>query len=411
MINYNRLKWAAYTANLSMSVVACLSPLLFVTFRTLYGISFTKLGLLVLINFLTQLGIDLMLSFIPHKFNIKKTVRLIPVLVTVGLLIYAVFPFIFPNHVYTGLVIGTIIFSASSGFNEVLANPLILSIPSENPDKEISKLHSVYPWGIVGVIIVGTAFLFFVGSEKWQWLAMLFLLIPITSTALFFSTDMPEIETPQKASGIGELLKNKMLWLCVIAIFFGGAAEMTMTQWCSAYLEKSMGIPKIWGDLLGMALFALFLGLGRTLYSARGKNIGRVLVLGSIGAFLCYITAAVAGNAVVGIMACVFTGFCTSMLWPGSILVSSEHFPSGGVFIFAMMASGGDLGAALGPQLLGVVTDKAMMLPAVAELATQFSLTTEQLSMKIGILSGAIFPLLAIPFMLAITRNKTKKQG
>ena len=410
MINYNRLKWAAYTANLSMSVVACLSPLLFVTFRTLYDISFTKLGLLVLINFLTQLGIDLMLSFIPHKFNIKKTVRLIPVLVTTGLLIYAVFPFVFPNHVYTGLVIGTVIFSASSGFNEVLANPLILSIPSDNPDKEISKLHAVYPWGVVGVIIVGTAFLFFVGSENWQWLAMLFLLIPITSTALFFSTDMPEIETPQKASGIVKLLKNKMLWLCVTAIFFGGAAEMTMTQWCSAYLEKSMGIPKIWGDLLGMALFALFLGLGRTIYSARGKSVSRVLIFGSAGAFICYITAALTSNVIVGIIACVFTGFCVSMLWPGSILVSSERFPTGGVFIFAMMASGGDLGAALGPQLLGSVTDKAMTIPAVNELATQLSLTTEQLSMKIGILSGAIFPLLAIPFMIAICRKGAKKQ-
>ena len=409
MINYNRLKWAAYTANLSMSVVACLSPLLFVTFRTLYGISFTKLGLLVLINFLTQLGIDLMLSFIPHKFNIKKTVRFIPVLVTIGLLIYAVFPFVFPNHVYTGLIIGTVIFSASCGFNEVLANPLILSIPSDNPDKEISKLHAVYPWGVVGVIIVGTAFLFFVGSENWQWLAMLFLLIPITSTALFFSTDMPEIETPQKASGIVKLLKNKMLWLCVTAIFFGGAAEMTMTQWCSAYLEKSMGIPKIWGDLLGMALFALFLGLGRTIYSARGKSVRRVLIFGSAGAFICYITAALTSNVIVGIIACVFTGFCVSMLWPGSILVSSERFPSGGVFIFAMMASGGDLGAALGPQLLGSVTDKAMTIPAVNEVATQLSLTTEQLSMKIGILSGAIFPLLAIPFMIAICRKGTKK--
>ena len=406
MINYNRLKWAAYTANLSMSVVACLSPLLFVTFRTLYGISFTKLGFLVLINFLTQLGIDLMLSFIPHKFNIKKTVRFIPVLVTIGLLIYAVFPFVFPNHVYIGLLIGTIIFSASSGFNEVLANPLILSIPSDNPDKEISKLHAVYPWGVVGVIIVGTAFLFFVGSENWQWLAIMFLIIPITSTALFFSTDMPEIETPQKASGIVKLLKNKMLWLCVAAIFFGGAAEMVMTQWCSAYLEKSMGLAKIWGDLLGMALFALFLGLGRSLYTARGKNIGRVLILGSVGAFLCYITAALTNIAVIGLLACAFTGFCVSMLWPGSILASSEHFKNGGVFIFAMMASGGDLGAAIGPQLMGSITDKAMTLPVVAQYAEQLSMTAEQLSMKIGILSGAIFPLLAIPFMIAITKKK-----
>lgn len=405
-IKYNILKWAAYTANLSMSVVACLSPLLFVTFRTLYGVSYTKLGLLVLINFLTQLGVDLLLTFFPHKFNIEKTVRLIPVLVTIGLLIYAVFPFVFPNHVYVGLLIGTVIFSASSGFNEVLANPVILSIPSDDPDRELSRLHSTYAWGIVGVIIVGTLFLLTLGTKNWQWLALLFTLVPITSIVLFSSTAMPQISTPKKASGVLSFLKNKTLWLCVIAIFFGGAAEVTMTQWCSAYLEQSLAIPKVWGDLLGMSLFAVCLGLGRTLYAAKGKNIGRVLVLGSLGAFLCYITAAFTNFAVIGIIACAFTGFCVSMLWPGSILVSSERFESGGVFIFAMMAAGGDLGAAIGPQLLGMVTDKAMTVSAVSQFATQLSISAEQLSMKIGILVAAVFPLLAIPFMRAITKHK-----
>lgn len=410
-INYTRLKWAAYTANVSMSVVACLSPLLFVTFRTLYGISYTQLGLLVLINFVTQLSVDLLLSFFPHKFNIEKTVRLIPVLVTIGLGVYALFPFAFPSNVYIGLVLGTVIFSASSGFNEVLANPVILSIPSDDPDRELSKLHSTYAWGIVGVIIVGTLFLLTFGSSNWQYLALLFMLVPIASIVLFTSTGMPQIATLEKASGAVKFLKNKMLWLCVIAIFFGGAAEVTMTQWCSAYLEQSLGIPKVWGDLLGMSLFAVALGLGRTLYAARGKNIGRVLVLGSVGAFLCYTTAAFTNAAVIGLFACAFTGFCVSMLWPGSILVSSERFESGGVFIFAMMAAGGDLGAAIGPQLLGLVTDTAMASPTVANLATQFSLTTEQFAMKIGILSGAAFPLLAIPFMCAITKKQKTNVG
>ncbi len=405
-IRYNCLKWAAYTANISMSVVACLSPLLFVTFRTLYGISYTKLGLLVLINFVTQLLVDLALSFFPHKFNIEKTVRLIPVLVTVGLFIYALFPFAFPNHVYIGLVIGTVIFSASSGFNEVLANPVILSIPSDNPDKELSKLHSTYAWGIVGVIIVGTLFLLGVGNRNWQWLALLLAIVPITSIVLFSSTTMPLIETPQKASNIVNFLRNKELWLCVAAIFFGGAAEVTMTQWCSAYLEQSFAIPKVWGDILGMALFAVALGLGRTLYALKGKNISSVLILGSVGAFLCYITAATTNAIWLGFCACVFTGFCVSMLWPGSILVSSEKFSAGGVFIFAMMAAGGDLGAAIGPQLLGVVTDLSIASTAVGELAAKYSLGVEQIGMKIGILSGAVFPLLAIPFMWVITKKQ-----
>ena len=410
-INYTRLKWAAYTANVSMSVVACLSPLLFVTFRTLYGISYTQLGMLVLINFITQLTVDLLLSFFPHKFNIEKTVRLIPVLVAIGLGVYALFPFVFPNQVYIGLVAGTIIFSASSGFNEVLANPVILSIPSDDPDRELSKLHSTYAWGIVGVIIVGTLFLFAFGSKNWQYLALLFMLVPISSIVLFSSTAMPQIDTLEKVSGAVKFIKNKMLWLCVVAIFFGGAAEVTMTQWCSAYLEQSLGIPKVWGDLLGMSLFAVALGLGRTLYAARGKNIGRVLTLGSAGAFLCYIIAAFTNVAVIGLFACAFTGFCVSMLWPGSILVSSERFKSGGVFIFAMMAAGGDMGAAIGPQLLGVVTDATIANSALSGFATQLSLTTEQLAMKIGILSGAIFPLFAIPFMWAVTRKQKTNIG
>ena len=53
------------------------------------------LGALILINFCTQLGVDLLFSFYSHKFNIEKVVKLTPVLTSLGLLIYAIFPFFF----------------------------------------------------------------------------------------------------------------------------------------------------------------------------------------------------------------------------------------------------------------------------------------------------------------------------
>ena len=52
--DYKKLKLACYTTNLSMSIVANLSPVLFLTFRSLYGLSYSLLGLLVLINFSTE---------------------------------------------------------------------------------------------------------------------------------------------------------------------------------------------------------------------------------------------------------------------------------------------------------------------------------------------------------------------
>ncbi|MBQ5816547.1 MAG: MFS transporter, partial [Oscillospiraceae bacterium] len=62
-----------------------------------------------------------------------------------------------------------------------------------------------------------------------------------------------------------------------------------MAQWSSGYLERALGIPKVWGDIFGVALFAAMLGLGRTLYSKIGKNIYRVLTLGALGAAVCYV--------------------------------------------------------------------------------------------------------------------------
>ena len=60
---YKLAKYACYVTSASMSVAVTLSPLLFVTFRNMYGVSYTLLGLLVVINFFTQLFIDLVFTF------------------------------------------------------------------------------------------------------------------------------------------------------------------------------------------------------------------------------------------------------------------------------------------------------------------------------------------------------------
>lgn len=406
---YQRLKLACYTTNVSMSVVGNLSPILFITFRNLYGISYTLLGLLVLINFFTQLIIDLIFSFFSHKFNIPKTVKIIPILTAVGLAVYGLWPFFFPSHVYIGLVLGTLIFSASGGLAEVLISPVIAAIPAENPDHEMSKLHSVYAWGVVFAVLFSTLFLLLFRSENWQYLALIFLIIPLLSSVLFAGSEIPKLETPERVSGALAFLKNKTLWLCVAAIFLGGAAECTMAQWVSGYLERAMGISKIWGDIFGVALFSVMLGLGRTLYAKIGQNIERVLLLGAVGAAVCYLTAAVSDIPVLGLAACALTGLCVSMLWPGSLIVASDRFPMSGVFIYAMMAAGGDLGASVGPQLMGIITDTVAESTVGAELAQNFGLTPDQLGMKCGMIVGLVFSLVAVGVYLVILKTKNQK--
>lgn len=406
---HKRLKTSCYCSSMSMSVVANLPPLLLLTFRNLYGISYSMLGTLILINFLTQLSMDLLFSFFSHKFNIAKTVRFTPVLTCTGLAIYALTPLLFPNAVYICLLIGTLVFSSSAGLMEVLLSPVLATIPFKDPDREMSKLHSVYAWGCVGVVLMATLFLEFFGSENWQWLALFMMIIPLTSTILFSKAEIPPMPTPEKVGGAIDFFKNRSLWLFVLGIFLGGSAECTMGQWASGYLEQAMGIPKMWGDMFGVALFSLTLGLGRTLYGNFGKNIGRVLFYSSVGSTLCYFVAAISGHPLVGLVACALTGFTTALLWPGSLIAVADRFPTGGVLMYAIMAAGGDLGASLGPQFVGMVTDAALEMPFLIEMAQGIGLSAEALGMKLGMLTGMLFPLFSIPVFARIWYNQNKR--
>lgn len=404
-----RLKYACYASGVSMAVVANLPPLLFLTFRSLYGISYTQLGLLVLINFVTQLAVDIIFSMFSHRFSVSCSVKIAPVLTVVGMLIYALWPQLLPGMAYIGLVVGTVIFSAAAGLVEVLTSPVIASIPSEDPDREMSKLHSVYAWGVVGLVIVSTVFLRLAGHDNWVWLAIGLLAAPLMAAVLFSKAKIPAMETPERAAGAGGMLKNKGLWLCIVAIFLGGASECTMAQWSSGYLEQALGIPKVWGDVFGVALFGVMLGLGRTLYAKRGKNIGKVLFVGAVSAAVCYLTAVVSPWPILGLVACALTGLCTSMLWPGNLIVVADRFPAGGVFLYAIMAAGGDLGASVGPQLVGIVADTVVSLPAAASLAQNLGLTADQLGMKLGMLAGMLFPLAAIFLYYRLWKGKPNK--
>lgn len=410
-LNPKRLKAACYTTAVSMAVVTNITPLLFLTFRELYDVSYSLLGLLVLINFVTQLAIDLIFSFFSHRFNIPLTVKLTPAITVVGFLIFALMPVFMPDTAYVWLVLGTVLFSVSGGLTEVLMSPTIAALPSDNPDRDMSKLHSMYAWGVVGMVILSSLFLSFTKAEIWYILPLFFSLIPIFAICLFVGAGFPEMQTPERTSGALKLLKNKTLLLFLAVMFLGGAAECTMAQWCSGYTERALGLPKLVGDILGVALFAVMLGLGRTLYAKFGSKVYPVLIFGSLGAVLCYLVAALSQIAWVGLIACALTGFFTSMLWPGNLIALTDRLNDGGVFLFAIMAAAGDFGASFGPQLVGIITDAAILNPTISELATTLSLSPDQLGMKIGMLIAAIFPLISVPLYLCLIKKKGKEDS
>lgn len=389
---FKRTKLACYSAYFTMSSIFCLSPLLFVTFRELYGISWTLLGALVSVNFCTQLAVDLILSVFSKKLNLARMARIVPLITSFGLLVYAVFPMVFPEWTYVGLLIGTFIFSFASGLSEVLLSPTIAAIPSDNPQRDMSTLHSLYAFGVFTVVVIGTLFIKLVGAEYWMYLTLFFAALPIIPSVLFMISPMPDMGAEETASS-GAKTKQKVIGiaLCAGCIFLGSCAENTMSNWLSSYLETQLHIDKAIGDILGVAGFAILLGITRICYAKWGKNICRMLLLGMLGAAGCYLIAGFSVHTVPSFLACILTGVFTAMLWPGTLIMMEENIPNVGVAAFALMAASGDLGAAVAPQLLGVIADRV--------------------DLQTGMLVCAAFPILGAVLVLFIMRFFKKRKA
>lgn len=375
------------------------------TLQEMYGISYTLLGALVLTNFCTQLIVDLIFTIFSKKFNPKKIVRIMPLITSLGLFIYALVPKLFPDVAYMGLLFGTIVFSIAAGLSEVLLSPTIAAIPSENPQRDMSLLHSLYAFGVFTVVILVTIFIKLFGAHNWTYLAMFFALLPIISAVLFMLSPMPNMETADSGEGIkGTKRRAVGIALCVACIFFGACAENAMTNWVSSYMETVLGVDKAIGDILGMALFAILLGLTRIAYARFGKNISGVLLIGMMGAAACYLVAGLSTSVIFAFIACILTGMFTAMLWPGTLILMEEKMPSLGVGAYALMAAGGDLGSSIAPQLMGIVVDTVSGSDWAVSLSGTLALSTEQIGLKVGMLVSALFPIIGMFVVLIIMR-------
>lgn len=71
---------------------------------------------------------------------------------------------------------------------------------------------------------------------------------------------------------IGSLLKVPLFWLSILLMVCAGASELSMAQWASAFTESALGLSKSMGDIAGPCMFAVTMGISRSLYGNMVKN-------------------------------------------------------------------------------------------------------------------------------------------
>lgn len=411
-LTYKDTVRACYLGNFLQSAGVIFS-VLFIPLRSLYGITYTQFAVLLTINFITQVVSDVLFSKPVEKYGFRKFSMGAPVMSSCGLFLFAFAPNLFPKQPFIGFCLGIFVFSASAGLQELLLSPIMdaLPIPKEEKAKSMSMLHSCFAWGQIVGVLTTTLFVYFMKNEYWQVITCIWAVIPLVNVWLFSKVPLYEKVSAERAMKVRELLKSNIFRLVMLAIITGGAGEVVMTQWSSAFMEKGLNLPKILGDMTGVCGFSLMLAIGRTAYGVYGDRISihKVMITGAACSTACYVIAALSGNPYVGIAACIMTGLCVSLLWPGSIVVAARELPLAGASMFALLSAGGDVGASAGSFLVGRAAD---MISASGKTSLLWidGLTPEQAGLRSGLLIAALFPAVCVIVNLIIQKKTNQNQ-
>ncbi len=398
---------ACYTGFITQAIVNNLAPLLFIVFQDKFDISFEKVGRLILINFGTQIVADYIAARYADKIGYRRAAVLAHLFCAVGLICLGVLPEIMPDP-YTGLMIAAVIYAAGGGFIEVLISPIVESLPGDAKSSAMSLVHSFYCWGQMAVVLVTTLLLKTLGADIWFLLPVMWSLIPIYNLFQFLKVPLMPTVPEEEKTPVRELFKTKTFVLALILMMSAGSSELTMSQWSSLFAEKGLQVPKMLGDLLGPFLFALFMGLGRTLYGAFGHkiNLRNALVVSGVFCVACYTVTIFVQIPIISLLSCAVCGLSVSLMWPGTVSLTAEAWPKGGTAMFGLLAIFGDLGASVGPWLAGLVSDLTLQAQGLIDIGQAYGLNPDQLGLKAGLLSAIFFPV-----MLAVGVSVLKKRA
>ena len=96
------------------------------------------------------------------------------------------------------------------------------------------------------------------------------------------------------------------------------------------------------------------------------------------------------------------------MLWPGTLILMEEKIPHASVAAYALMAAGGDFGASLAPQLMGIIVDKVAVSNWAIQQSHLSTLSAEQIGMQTGMLVSSAYPILGVILLLYMKKHFSK---
>ena len=254
------------------------------------------------------------------------------------------------------LWLGALLFGGSGGINSIAGTIIALRLSKSNSASALNKLHLFFGIGALTGPLIGWAMLntplsysgvFSLGA------CLAFSILALT----IFSSELPRRETERPVPPSKTTLKETVLWLFSISLFFYVGIETGAAAWLFVYLIKASQLPH---SQAALGMSALWLGLtaGRFLSGALCKNhnpqsVSLIFMVVSITAIGCL--TAFPKISIYALLVVLLIGLGFGPIFPTVVALVNLRYPDSEALVTTVTISTAFLGGMLFPWIAGYV--------------------------------------------------------
>ncbi|HOR13364.1 MAG TPA: MFS transporter [Clostridia bacterium] len=313
-----------------------------------FGLNTSTMGMLASMQFFATIGMPLFFGRLSDRIGKKRVLAFsLPVFI-LGCVLAGL------AHSALLLVAGVAVLGAGFSVTECIATAALSDGNAGDSGRAISLVQSMFSLGAVAGPLFSDMLIRSLDAS-WRVVFMLagggFLLL----YPLMLLADMPIVNNgASKSSSVFLLLKNKLLIaLCAVMLLYVGF-EVGLAFFVESLFVVEFSAPEL--GAFGISLFWLAMFVTRFLMS-RIRTNRRHIVLGTLG--LCALTVvalAFSKNAYFALVLYALLGAASGPVWPIVAGSALDACPGDTGAAASIMITAGNIGGAVGPALMGIVS-------------------------------------------------------
>lgn len=322
--------------------------------RELYGISYSRAGLLLSLPSWGNLASIFITGYLPTYIGRRKTVLLTAVWMCVGFILVG-----FGIGGAALLPLACLMIGIARGGNTNFSNTMMSTLPGKKSAIGYNLLHGAFA---VGAVLSPIALIACTRNNVSGWRYMTFGIVAlcVIQLTVYVKMALPQENITGSIKSVDRsFLKNKNFWLGAAILFFYISAEYAIVNWLVTYFKDtgvlSPEVSQLMSSLLWVVIF-----IGRMIGAALVGKVSRkiILVVDGVGLLIFFLVVFFSRSELPIFLGIMGVGLFMATIYTTALALGTDRIKGNDLGVSTMIFTG-STGGIITPAVVGMVAEKA----------------------------------------------------